>query len=70
MKFLLTLIMCSYVDQVCLPPHPWPTQFDDAYDCMMVGYDEAKAKLEEIGREDVNTHQIYIRFVCNPVETI
>ncbi len=51
MKFLLTLIMCSYVDQVCLPPHPWPTQFDDAYDCMMVGYDEAKAKLEEIGRE-------------------
>ena len=37
---------------------------------MMAGYDEAKAKLEEIGREDVNTHQIYIRFVCNPVETI
>ena len=70
MKFLLTLIMCSYVDQVCLPPHPWPTQFDDAYDCMMVGYDEAKAKLEEIGREGVNTHQIYIRFVCAPVETI
>tara|TARA_R100001594_G_scaffold134522_1_gene175714 strand:- start:45 stop:158 length:114 start_codon:yes stop_codon:yes gene_type:complete len=37
---------------------------------MMAGYDEAKIKLEEIGRADVNTHQIYIRFICNPVETI
>ena len=29
-----------------------------------------KKKIEEIGREEVNKHRIYIRFTCQEVETI
>ncbi len=62
MKILLTLIMCSYSASTCLQPYPWPNTFSNNYDCMIAGYEEAKKKIEEIGKSEVNKHQIYIRF--------
>ena len=53
MKFLLTLIMCSYTEATCLPPFTHPEKFRDAYDCLLKGYDEADKKIKEIGREDI-----------------
>ena len=70
MKFILTLIMCSYTDGLCMPGYQWPKQFDSTYDCMMFGYKESMNKMNEVGRVDVNKHQIYIKFTCSPVETI
>tara|TARA_R100000234_G_C4909874_1_gene139374 strand:- start:373 stop:504 length:132 start_codon:yes stop_codon:yes gene_type:complete len=31
---------------------------------MLRGYDEAKNKIEEIGRAEVDKHGIFIKFVC------
>ena len=70
MKILLTLIMCSYVEGVCMPDYKWPEHFNSTYDCMIFGYEESQRKMKEIGRSDVNKHQIYIRFTCTPEETI
>ena len=70
MKILLTLIMCSYVQGSCLQPYQWPAQYDSMYDCMMAGYDKAMQKMKEIGRVEVNKHQIYIRFICVPAASI
>ena len=69
MKIILTLIMCSYIQGTCLQPYEWPTQFDDMYDCMQAGYEESQKKMTEIGRLEVNQHQIYIRFTCTPAAT-
>jgi hypothetical protein len=33
---------------------------------MVAGYEESQRKMEEIGRVEVNKHQIYIRFTCVP----
>jgi hypothetical protein len=30
----------------------------------MEGYNQSKSKLREVGREEVNEHSIYIKFVC------
>jgi len=70
MKFLLTLIMCSYTEGICMPGYEWPQHFDSTYDCMMFGYKESINKMEEVGRLDVNKHQIYIKFTCAPIESI
>ena len=70
MKILLTLIMCSSVESICLPPHPWPQLFNDKYDCLQFGYQESYKKLEAIGRKDVNEHGIYIKFDCQPSNII
>ena len=70
MKILLSLIICSQVANTCMPPYPWPQTFDTTYDCMLFGYEESLKKMKEIGRQEVNKHNIYIRFTCNPEESI
>ena len=69
MKIILTLILCSYTSGSCLAPYEWPTQYDDMYDCMMSGYEQSMIKMESMGKDDVNKHQIYIRFTCMPLAT-
>tara|TARA_R100000664_G_scaffold33333_1_gene50202 strand:+ start:71 stop:283 length:213 start_codon:yes stop_codon:yes gene_type:complete len=64
MKFLLTLFLCSTVAGECMPPYQWPEAFKDEYDCMLFGYEEASKKLIEMGRDDVNKHQMWIKFTC------
>ncbi len=74
MKFVLSLIICSSVAGECMPPFDWQetfnSQYDSMYDCMQAGYEESQKKMKEIGRVEVNKHQIYIRFTCVPAASI
>jgi hypothetical protein len=70
MKILLSLIICSQVAGTCLEPYPWPEKFDTQYDCMVFGYEESLNKMKQIGREEVNKYNMYIRFTCTPEQTI
>ena len=70
MKFILTLIICSRVAGTCMTPYPWPDSFESQYDCMIFGYEESLNKMQEIGRQEVNKHNVYIRFTCTPENTI
>ena len=70
MKFILTLILCSQTQQICMPPYQWTDLFNSQYDCLHFGYNESIKKLEEIGREDINKHGMYIRFTCTPDPSI
>ena len=66
MKILLSLIICSSMAGECMPPYPWPDTFATKYDCLHFGYEESIRKLEQIGREAINKHGMYIRFTCTP----
>jgi len=68
MKFTLLMIICSYVAGECMTPYPMPTQYDSMYSCMEAGYKESLNKLKEIGPQDVNEHEIYLRFICKQYE--
>ena len=70
MKFILTLILCSQTQQICMPPYQWSDLFNSQHDCLMFGYEESKNKMQEIGREEVNKHSIYVKFYCTPQEVI
>ena len=70
MKILLSLIICSSVAGECMPPFEWEETFRTKYDCLVFGYEESLKKMEEIGREEVNKHGIYLKFYCTPVDTI
>ena len=70
MKILLSLVICSQVAGTCLEPYQWPEQFDTTYDCMVFGYEESLNKMKQIGREEVNKYNMYIRFTCTPEQTI
>jgi hypothetical protein len=40
------------------------------YSCLNAGYEESLKKSKEIGRKEVNKHQIYIKFICKGEEVI
>ena len=68
MKVILILYLCSMNTGSCLPPYQFPTEFNDMYECLNTGYAEALKKSDDIGREEVNENEIFIRFVCKKVE--
>ena len=66
MKIMLAMIFCSYVYQECQAPYIMPVSYNSWNDCMIAGYEEAKRKTLEVGREQVNKDLIYIKFYCTP----
>ena len=70
MKFVLALIICSQVQQVCMPEYEWPQTFNSQYDCLMFGYQESMEKMKEIGRTDINKHGMFVKFYCTPQNII
>jgi len=69
MKIVLILVMCSFTTGDCIPPYTLEKEFNDMYDCLLKGYEMAKDKTIEIGRDEVNKHGIYIKFGCKEVPT-
>ena len=67
MEYVLTIIMCAIVEgkASCLPPHQFEKTYIDGYSCMLDGYTKAYDKIVELGKEDVNKFNIYIKFGCN-----
>ena len=65
MTYVLSLVICSAIAGQCLPPYIVDKLYKDGYDCMLDGYKMAIEKTIEIGREDINEHEIYIRFICS-----
>ena len=70
MKIVLAMIICSQVAGTCMPPYQWPTTFNSQYDCLMFGYEESLKKIQDIGPEEVNKYNMYVRFICMPQTTI
>jgi len=44
--------------------------FDTQYDCLMEGYKQSIVKMEEIGAENINEYNMFIKFYCTPTNTI
>ena len=67
MEFVLTMIMCAFVEgkTTCMPPHRFDNTYEDGYSCMLDGYTKSYDKIVELGRDDVNEFNIYIKFGCN-----
>jgi len=68
MKFLLTFIFCSGVAGKCLPPMEYPEKYIDLYSCLHAGYEESIVQLESIGEVQVNKEQVFIKFLCSPMQ--
>ena len=67
MEFVLTMIICAYVEgkTSCMPPFTLNQTYEDGYSCMLDGYTKSYDKIVEIGKEEVNKYNIYIKFGCS-----
>ena len=64
MKFILSMIICTSVYNMCLDPHPMPERYNSHYECMIAGYNESIKKAKEMGPEDINKYGTIIKFFC------
>ena len=64
MKFVLSMIICSSVYNMCLTPVPLPERYNSHYECMIAGYEESIEKAKEIGAEEINKYGTIIKFYC------
>ena len=67
MDYVLTMIMCVFVQgkTTCLPPFRIEETYKAGYECMLSGYTKSYDKIVELGKDDVNKYNIYIKFGCN-----
>ena len=63
----LYMYICSAVAQTCMPPVQVAV-LSNFYDCMVRGYSESNRKTLEIGKEEINKHQIYMKFQCEEIK--
>jgi len=69
MKFFLFMIICSGAGQ-CMPPIEMETNYLSKYDCLISGYETSKNMMVDIGENNINENDIYIKFICTSrVET-
>ena len=64
MKFVLTMIMCTSVYNMCLDPFAKAEKYNSHYECMIAGYEESIKKAKEIGPKDINEYGTIIKFFC------
>ena len=70
MKIMLIMFICSGVAQNCIPPITSSELYNDAYSCMMAGYTTAADMTQDMGLEEVNKYNIYIKFECHKSDTL
>ena len=64
-KFIIFMWLCSVTTTInCQQIKVDRVKFNDLYDCMNAGYNKSIEKMEEIGREEVNEHEAFVRFAC------
>ena len=71
MKFMLTIFICSVAGGDCYTNPNYPKTFDSHHDCIRAGLVESYEVLIADGNfteEQINTLQLYPKFVCAPIK--
>lgn len=70
MKYILTITLCSMIENICVNPYTFPDVYNDLYTCQLDGYKKAFEKIEEIGSDRINEFKIYTTFACKQINSI
>jgi len=61
---ILVMVLCSSVENSCMPPITHTTLYEDSYSCMIDGYKKSIDQTLKLGKDDVNKLGLYIKFGC------
>jgi len=64
MKFILMMALCSQIYSSCMSPVTDSRQFDSFRDCAISGYEQSSVVLKALPTEEINSKQLYIKFIC------
>lgn len=67
MKFVLTIIMCSYVQNFCAEPVNFPDVYSDWSQCMIAGMEKSIEYSKGLGTNIVNENLVFFKYYCQNV---
>jgi len=70
MKFILTMSLCSFVNNQCLPPVQIQTEYNSWKDCTISALKISEQLLNTQTIEDVNAAQLATKYMCTPEQII
>ena len=70
MNVILVMVLCSSVENSCMPPITYPTLYEDSYTCMVDGYKKSLNQTLKLGKDDVNKLGLYIKFGCQKAQGV
>ena len=70
MKFILTISLCSFINNQCLPPVEVKAKFNSWKKCTLVALEISKQLI--ILQEDtfINNNKVATKFMCQPTSEI
>tara|TARA_R110000824_G_scaffold63169_1_gene166460 strand:+ start:40 stop:252 length:213 start_codon:yes stop_codon:yes gene_type:complete len=70
MKFILTISLCSFINNKCLPPAEVKQEFNSWKECTIAALEISKQII--IAQEDtfVNNYKVATKFMCQPESAI
>mgnify|MGYP003152844868 CR=1 FL=1 len=70
MKFILVMALCSQINGNCMNPVTDNKQFINFRECVISGYEQSAIVMKSLPIEEVNSKQLYVKFICRPqIET-
>ncbi len=70
MKFILTMSLCSFVNNQCLPPVQIQTNYNSWKDCTIAALKISEQLLNTQTIEDVNAAKLATKYMCTPEQII
>jgi hypothetical protein len=47
-----------------MAPYTYPDKYNDLYSCMISGYTKAYSEVVKIGKDEINSKMLFIKFRC------
>jgi hypothetical protein len=70
MKFILTIWICSFINNVCTPPINDNIHYNSWNECVDAAYDYSINLLKDQNVEDVNKLKLATKFICKEIESV
>ena len=68
--FIFSLVVCSAIEQKCIPITAATKVFETYRDCALYGYQHSHDFLKAYDPKILEDNQVYTAFSCKPSETI
>ena len=70
MKFILTVWVCSFLNNVCAPPVTDNIYYNSWNECVDAALDYSINFLKEQDVEKINNFQLATKFICKEIESV
>ena len=70
-KFIIVMWLCSVSTTInCEPLKTDRVRFSDQYSCTVYGYSHSLRVIRDLGKDQINQHNLFTKFLCYPEQYI